>query len=164
MNKKQSGDGSSKVSSIVDIADNPADTINEVIERAKIVTGSVTDTDLAKFLGITRQSISKAKARNKIPNRWIAEISRRAEVQSQWLLTGKGRLDPDDWREGLDHDDLRLLEKIIVMIENDIEKHNITITPKKKAMIIAVVFNGAYQRNGEIDKRSYDLFLDLVDK
>ena len=164
MNIQDPKPGSSKGTSIDTDAETANDTIEGIIRRAKVATGSKTNEDLANYLGISRNSVSKAKARGKIPDRWITEISRRANVKVLWLLSGSGKFVIEEKHEGLGPDGLKLLEDIIVMVENDFKKRGINISPKKKAVLISNTFDQAYRTNGQINKRAYSLVIAMLAK
>lgn len=68
----------------------------DVLNRLKQATGTTTDTDLAKALGIKQGAISAAKRTVQIPPVWVAKISKGFSVSADWLFYGTGpmRRDP----------------------------------------------------------------------
>ncbi len=62
----------------------------EVFGRLKQATGTTTDTDLAKALGIKQGAVSAAKRTLQIPPVWIAKISKGFSVSADWLFYGTG--------------------------------------------------------------------------
>lgn len=54
------------------------------------MTGKKTYAELADFLGIRQSSVSDAKRREKIPQEWLATITRTKSVHPDWILTGSG--------------------------------------------------------------------------
>lgn len=44
---------------------------------------------LAKFLGINRSAITQAKKRSSIPRAWLLELSKKFDLDPDWLATGK---------------------------------------------------------------------------
>lgn len=62
--------------------------VGDIVKRAKIVMAFKTDTQLAKFLGISRSTLSNWVARNSIDFPLL--LSHFTEVDYNWLLSGKG--------------------------------------------------------------------------
>ena len=50
------------------------------------------DSELARALGITPQSVKGSKDKSKIPSSWITKISKENEVSADWLLYGVGAM------------------------------------------------------------------------
>ncbi len=64
----------------------------EIIGRLKQATGAVTDTELAKTLGIKQGAVSSAKRNLQIPPVWIAKVSKAFSVSADWLFYGTGSM------------------------------------------------------------------------
>lgn len=59
-------------------------------ERLLQSTNSKTDASLATALGISAQSVSQARAKEKIPAQWFIDISVKYGVSADWVLYGIG--------------------------------------------------------------------------
>lgn len=64
--------------------------LDDQIARLKEVTGLKTDTALGKMLGLCSGAVFSAKRRGRVPNRWFVIISRRYNVNLEWLISGVG--------------------------------------------------------------------------
>ena len=62
--------------------------VADIVKRAKLVMGFRKDVELAKYLGISRSTLSNWVARNSIDFPLL--LGRMSEVDYNWLLTGKG--------------------------------------------------------------------------
>lgn len=69
--------------------------VDEVLERLKLVLGEASDSGLARAIGGTPQTISSWRQRNSIPYSKCVEISQSAGVSLDWLLTGTGNMYKD---------------------------------------------------------------------
>ena len=58
--------------------------------RIMDVTGVTRQIDLAELFGIRQSSISDAKRRGSIPERWLVALLRKQGVSPEWILTGQG--------------------------------------------------------------------------
>lgn len=63
---------------------------SEQMARIYLVTGACTQIDLADCLSISQASVSDAKRRSEIPAAWFLVLARSLNVNSEWILTGKG--------------------------------------------------------------------------
>lgn len=72
-----------------------AKTFDAVMERLLTASASKNDSELARALGITPQSVSGARKRGEIPPAWIQSYAEKTGVCSDWLFFGRGpmRLD-----------------------------------------------------------------------
>jgi transcriptional regulator with XRE-family HTH domain len=84
--------------------------VNKIIDRAKLVLGFKTDYQLADALNIKPTAISMWKRRGNIDLKSIITICE--DVSTDWLLYGKGDMNPDAQNE----DDIT--EKINMMLKN----------------------------------------------
>jgi hypothetical protein len=50
---------------------------------------------LASWLGISSQSVYKAKSKGKIPANWFVEVAIRKKVSSDWLIFGEDPMERD---------------------------------------------------------------------
>jgi len=69
--------------------------IRAIVDRMKQVINASSYEELARFLGISKASISKWIERNKIPEKNIYKFINSTNVNKDWLLTGKGEPLPD---------------------------------------------------------------------
>jgi len=60
--------------------------------RLQQAVGVENDAGLAKALGISHQSVASARKRRQLPYAWVAEISERHGISSDWLLHGEGSM------------------------------------------------------------------------
>ncbi len=64
--------------------------VEQILNRLKKHYGFKSDSQLAKFLGISRQGLSNCKSRNTLN---IKRIHQKCEgISADWLLTGKGKM------------------------------------------------------------------------
>lgn len=62
-----------------------------MISRLKAALGVGLDTDLAKFLGIKSQGITRAKTKG-IPNAWVDKVVASTGVSLGWIIVGAGEM------------------------------------------------------------------------
>jgi len=91
---------------------------SEIIERLLIATNSKNESDLAKSLNISSQSVSQAKKKNRIPAQWFTKISQNFEVTMDWLLSGH---DPKNLVKNTDIANISNLKITIINLEKEIE-------------------------------------------
>jgi phage repressor protein C with HTH and peptisase S24 domain len=60
------------------------------LQRLIKASGGTDSGQLANFLGISRQAINSATAKNKIPPSWFVLVGEKAQVSIDWLVTGEG--------------------------------------------------------------------------
>lgn len=60
-----------------------------LLGRIKQSLGVKTDTDMAKALGLTQGSVSKAKGKRQIPPAWLIQIAQSKGISLNWLLFGE---------------------------------------------------------------------------
>lgn len=63
---------------------------NAALQRLIKAAGGLDQGQLANFLGISRQAINSATAKNKIPPSWFVIVGEKAAVSIDWLVTGEG--------------------------------------------------------------------------
>ncbi len=59
-------------------------------DRVRESTGIANQNDLARFLGVHRSAITQAKAKGRVPDKWILKLSQSYGLDSGWLQTGTG--------------------------------------------------------------------------
>jgi len=67
-----------------------ANLFQECFARILKAAGARNDSDLARALGITPQSVKGSKDKGKIPPSWITAISKKFRVSADWILYGEG--------------------------------------------------------------------------
>ena len=70
----------------------PSTQFNVVFKRMMQALGTHKAVDVARALEITQQSISSAKAKQKIPAEWYVVFFEKFNISIDWLLTGKSRM------------------------------------------------------------------------
>ena len=63
--------------------------VDDILDRFKQAAKVTTDADLAKVLGLSRQSIAAARLRAKIPASWFPKISSLFNISTEWLYRGE---------------------------------------------------------------------------
>jgi phage repressor protein C with HTH and peptisase S24 domain len=71
--------------------------IAQRLERLRAVVGAENDTQLARSLELTPQSVSGARDKNQIPAYWFVIMSEKYGASAEWLLSGEGPM----WRREL---------------------------------------------------------------
>ena len=61
-----------------------------ILARLKEASNSVTDIELARKLGHSKQAIADAKSKNSVPASWIPKAAKRFNVTTDWLFFGVG--------------------------------------------------------------------------
>mgnify|MGYP001305361341 FL=1 len=67
-----------------------ANTFDAVMGRLLTASNSRNDSELARALGITPQSVSGARKRGEVPPAWIQSYAEKTGVCSDWLFFGRG--------------------------------------------------------------------------
>lgn len=67
-----------------------------VFERLLQVTGTKSDSALARLLEIKPQSVVAARKRRQIPPGWLVSIAKSYGVSADWLFFGKGDARPEE--------------------------------------------------------------------
>ncbi len=63
---------------------------DDIFRRFQLVSGTRTQAELAKVLGIRQSSISDAKKRNSVPAEWYLKFFEQSGVNPDWLKKGLG--------------------------------------------------------------------------
>lgn len=61
-----------------------------ILARLKEASNSVTDIELARKLGHSKQAIADAKSKNSVPASWIPKAAKKFNVTTDWLFFGIG--------------------------------------------------------------------------
>ena len=75
--------------------------VEAIIDRLKKATGTTTDIELSKKLGLSKQSIAAARAKGEIPASWIPKAAKLFHVSMDWLYWGQMRRHYPLWRTKL---------------------------------------------------------------
>lgn len=73
-----------------------ANTFDAVMGRLLTASNSRNDSELARALGITPQSVSGARKRGEVPPAWIQSYAEKTGVCSDWLFFGRGPMHLDE--------------------------------------------------------------------
>lgn len=68
---------------------------NVIYERLLEASGSKNDSELARVLNISPQSVNGARKRGEVPPAWIQSYAEMSGVSSDWLFFGRGPKYPD---------------------------------------------------------------------
>lgn len=66
------------------------------LQRLMQASGSRSDSDLARALGILPQSVAAARKRQQVPGGWIEQIAESFQASADWLLFGIGPMQADE--------------------------------------------------------------------
>lgn len=66
------------------------------IQRIFEATGTTSDSELARALGIQPPSVAGARERKLVPMKWIEKIASNYNISADWLLFGRGPMRPVD--------------------------------------------------------------------
>lgn len=66
----------------------------EVLERIKQASGAHSDQELARKLGLSKQSIAKARTTKSVPSSWIPKAALLFNAATDWLFFGHGPMRP----------------------------------------------------------------------
>lgn len=67
-----------------------------IYERLLEASGTKTDSELARVLGISPQSVNGARERGSVPPAWVQSYAEISGVSSDWLFFGRGPMRPSD--------------------------------------------------------------------
>lgn len=152
------------------------------MDRLWSASGTKSDAQFAKVLGIKHQSVSSARARKQLPYAWVVEISEKFNVSSDWLLYGTGPMRrEEEAREsqvplpvesGADADEGRiikpeghfypdLLRIVVTAVEKWLDKEDREMEPAKKAELVVMLYE-LFREKGEIEAGTIEKYLRLV--
>lgn len=66
----------------------------DVLERIKQASGARSDQELARKLGLSKQSIAKARTTKSVPSSWIPKAAVLFDTATDWLFFGSGPMRP----------------------------------------------------------------------
>ena len=66
----------------------------DVLERIKQASGARSDQELARKLGLSKQSIAKARTTKSVPSSWIPKAAILFNTATDWLFFGNGPMRP----------------------------------------------------------------------
>lgn len=95
-----------------------------VLARLKAITNSRSDSELAKTLGISAQTLSSWKVRDSIPYPMLLELAVHQGFSLDWLILGEGdrqRTAPSDPATPTEPWEADLLEQLRTLAPNDIQ-------------------------------------------
>ncbi len=67
-----------------------AKTFDTIFMRLLAATESKSESDFARSIGITPQSVNGARKRGKVPPDWVQSVAEKTGVSSDWLFFGRG--------------------------------------------------------------------------
>jgi len=75
------------------------------IDRLKQAVEAQNDSDLAKKLGVSHQSVASARKRQQVPVGWVAEVAARYGISADWILFGDRNLQSGGFEQEGDFDE-----------------------------------------------------------
>lgn len=66
------------------------------MNRLMLAAGVKNDSELARALGITPQSIGPARKKFQVPSSWVERIAESTGYSSDWIYFGRGNMKPQD--------------------------------------------------------------------
>ena len=63
---------------------------NDFLLRLERHVGPVSQTELARLLGVNRSAVTQAKNRDTVPEKWLLSLARRLNLDPLWLQDGAG--------------------------------------------------------------------------
>ena len=69
---------------------NSDSSFGEQVNRIRLITGSRTQAELAKFLGVQQPAVSTAIRRGAVPFGWLLFLLRVMRANPDWILSGRG--------------------------------------------------------------------------
>jgi len=79
---------------------------SEIWDRINCETDIKNFSQLAQLIGITQQSVSSSKRKDRFPINWAYIVARKFDLLTEWILTGKGPKSLDDLRREAYHNSL----------------------------------------------------------
>jgi len=79
---------------------------SEIWNRISCETDIKNYSQLAQLIGISQQSVSSAKRKNRFPINWAYNVAKKYNLLTEWILTGKGPKSLDDLRRKAYHNSL----------------------------------------------------------
>ena len=67
-----------------------------VLERLKKISNASSDSELARKLGLSQQSVAKARNTGIVPSSWIPKAATAFNVCTDWLFFGRGPMRPEE--------------------------------------------------------------------
>jgi phage repressor protein C with HTH and peptisase S24 domain len=67
-----------------------AKTFDTIFMRLLTATESKSESDFARSIGITPQSVNGARKRGKVPPDWVQSVAEKTGISSDWLFFGRG--------------------------------------------------------------------------
>ena len=71
---------------------NTMSTAHSILERLKQGTGARTDSEFARLLGISQQSVSNARNNERVPDSWVRCTAEQFNLSADWLFFGRGTM------------------------------------------------------------------------
>jgi len=142
---------------------------SETITRLLSATNSRNESELAKALEITSQSVSQAKKKDHIPPQWFAKISQSYGVTLDWLLHGHEASSPSRMLDSADTaifaDKIAGLEKELSLLRDlsTSQKETISackeiICTQKEALVAYKIAINALQHEGKMGNPTANKF------
>lgn len=124
-----------------------------ILERMKAAAGMKSDSEIARFLGVTPQAIYKFKKQGKLPADMVVNFAIDAGLSLDWLVFGIGTMMAEDVNATLGKADGELLEAVIEVVEELLLSTGKEATPKQKTQLILALYDLADEREDRnVDK------------
>jgi hypothetical protein len=123
----------------------------EVIGRLYKAAKAQSDSELARALQITPQSVAGARKRQEIPPAWIQSLAVSQSISADWLLFGEGSMERDGFSQDSSQVDIEQLATILEAVEEVLTAAHRKLSPNKKAQLISALYELYSEANVPVD-------------
>ena len=110
----------------------------DVLDRLQSVLGAKSDSEICRMLDISRATIGSWRSRDSVPYSLCVNIAEDKDISLDWLLMGKGDMNPHAHPDAVDIDRLTLA---IETVEEGLESVNRIMVPDKKAQLVIAIYD-----------------------
>ncbi len=148
---------------------------DEVLKRLMLATQAPNQTELARMFGLGPQAITSARARGRVPSKWIILAAVKYDISADWLLFGIGPMklqqkprSPSNGEADSSCPSLSscvnvdLLTAIIEAVEEGLDELCIRLPPVKKAELISLLYDYFSKSDEDVQTEVIHRYLRLV--
>lgn len=153
----------------------PLTNFNEILERLMLATRAPNQSELARMLGLDPQAVTNARARGRVPSKWIILAAVKYDISADWLLFGIGPMklqqkprSPSNGEADSSCPSLSscvnvdLLTAIIEAVEEGLDELCIRLPPVKKAELISLLYDYFSKSDEDVQTEVIHRYLRLV--